>query len=150
MTTADPLAAFADLTPPGEARDEQDVHYPGSKQVRRAVAGPRDPWADTPHFVLTLKGVDTRFYPISVLAEKLERQAPTVRKWERLGYIPPTPYRTPSRDKRGQRRLYTRAQIEGLVAIAREEGITGESNRNVSNTGFPERAAVLFKELQTA
>lgn len=144
---SDALASFADLTPPGDAAEQPDT-YPGSKQKRRAVAGPKDTWAKLPHVELTLRGVLTRFYTVGVLADALERKPPAVRKWERLGYIPETPYRSPGRTKNGQRRLYTRAQIEGLVELAREEGLVGESNRNVSATAFPARAAALFKELQ--
>lgn len=149
--TRDPLAAFAGIAPPGstavEEQPDDDVHYPGSKQVRRAVAAPVDTWADYPYVELTLKGVLTRFYSVGVLAERLERKPPAIRKWERLGYIPSSDYRSPGRTKNGQRRLYTRAQIEGLVDIAREEGLIGASNRNVSATAFPARAAALFKEL---
>lgn len=150
----DALAAFADLTPPGTAApdpethtDGQSVTYPGSKKKRRAVAVPIDTWADYPFTELLLRGDMVRFYAVGVLSEKLERLPPTIRKWERLGYIPPSDYRSPGRTKAGQRRLYTRAQIEGLVDIAREEGLLGESIRNVSATQFPQRAADLFKEL---
>lgn len=149
--SADPLAAFADLTPPGTAASttppEPSDTYPGSKQRRRAVAGPRDTWAAQPHVDLVLRGESVRFYPVGVLADKLERKPPAIRKWERAGYLPDSGFRTPGRTVHGQRRLYTRAQIEGLVDIAREEGLLGESIRNVSATEFPVRAEKLFKEL---
>lgn len=146
----DPLAVFAGVTAPGQAavvEDDQDVHYPGSRQKRRAVAGPVDSWADLPHTDLLLDGVSVRFYPVSVLAEKLERKPAAIRKWERLGYLPETPYRSPGRTKNGQRRLYTREQIEGLVELARQQGLIGDDNRNVSATDFPALAVTLFKEL---
>ena len=145
----DPLAAFTDLATGGaaEPQSEQQDTYPGSKQRRRAVTGPRDTWADQPHVDLVLKGESVRFYPVGVLAAKLERLPPAIRKWERLGYIPESGYRTPGRTINGQRRLHTRAQIEGLVDLALEEGLLGESIRNVSATAFPARATALFKEL---
>lgn len=143
----DPLAGFADLAVPKPPAADPDL-YPGSKQKRRAVAGPRDPWADVPHVVLTVKGVDTTFYTLGVLAEMLDRKPPAIRKWERLGYIPQTRWRSPGRTHNGQKRLYTRPQIEGIVKIAAEEGLIGDENRNVSATAFPDRVRKLFKELK--
>ena len=146
--TTDPLDLFAGISPPGSMTDNQPDTYPGSSRKRRAVAGPVDTWADVPYVELTMRGIVKRFYYISVLADMLGRRPPAIRKWERLGYLPDSGYRTPGRNKNGQRRLYTRGQIEGIVEIAREEGLVGESNRNVGNTAFPARAAVLFKQLK--
>jgi hypothetical protein len=149
--TRDPLAGFADITAPRTDApaegDDQAEFYPGSKRKRRAVAGPHDGWAGVPKMVLTVKGKDVTFYTVGVLAEKLERKPPAIRKWERLGYIPFPRFRTPGRTTNGQKRLYTREQIEGMVRIAREEGLIGDYNRNVSATAFPERVRKLFKEL---
>lgn len=142
------MAGFAELAAPGSDDDGQQATYPGSKKLRRAVAAPEDPWKDVKHVELTLRGVPVRFYTVGTLAMMLERKPPAIRKWERLGYIPESPYRSPARTKNGQRRLYTREQIEGLVVIAREEGLTGDQNRNVSATSFPARAQKLFEELK--
>lgn len=128
---------------------EQADTYPGSKKVRKAVAAaPVDPWEEYPYVELNVRGVSTRLYMVGTLAELLERKPPTIRKWERLGYIPQSPYVSPARTHHGQKRLYTREAIEGIVKIAKEEGITGESNRNVSGTRFPERVSQLFEELR--
>lgn len=140
----DPLELFADIQPPSEQEPET---YPGSRQKRRAVAGPRDTWAALPGKEFTLRGKQVKFYGISVLAGKLERGSAAMRKWERLGYLPPTPYRSPGVAPNGQRRMYTRAQIEGLVTIAKQEGLLGDYIRNVSATDFPTKAARLFKRL---
>lgn len=151
------MARFAELAteaPEPEPTEQHDPElYPGSKQKRRAVAGPRDPWDDIKPFTSgkklpTVKGVPTKLYSIAVLAEMLDRKPPAIRKWERLGYIPETRWRSPGRTQNGQRRLYSREQIEGIVKIAQEEGLIGESNRNVSATAFPERVRKLFKELK--
>lgn len=145
MGVKDALAAFDSL---GGEPAEEDVHYPGSKKVRRAVAKPPDPWDSLPHLDLPYKGETRRFYTVGVLAEKLGRQPQAIRKWERLGYLPMTRYRTNSRRVNGQKRLYTREQIEGIVRIATEEGVIGgETNRNVSATEFPAKVAKLFKSL---
>lgn len=147
MTARDPLAGFAGITAPGST-SENDF-YPGSKKKRRAVTGaPVDVWDTFPHVDLTIKGVLTRLYPVGVLADALERKPPAMRKWERLGYLPKARWSTPGRNQHGQKRLYTREQIEGLVEIARDEGLLGENIRNVSATGFPARAAILFKGLK--
>lgn len=149
--TRDPLAAFADIEAPGEddpyPNDPQPAHYPGSKKKRRAVSRRTDPWESFPYMDLTVRGEPRRFYGVGVLAQLLGRKPPAVRKWERLGYIPESRYRSPGRGQHGQRRLYTREQIEGLVELAKEEGLIGDSIRNVSATNFPARAAALFKEL---
>lgn len=147
----DPLATFADIAAPTSddpyPDDTGSEFYPGSKRKRRAVVGKVDPWAELPHMDLTVRGEPRRFYGVGVLAQMLGRKPPAVRKWERLGYIPESRYRSPGRGQHGQRRLYTREQIEGLVALAKEEGLIGDSIRNVSATNFPARAAALFKEL---
>jgi hypothetical protein len=137
--------ALADI----EALAGEDKHYPGSKKVRKAVAPRVDPWDDVPSLVLHVRGEPIRFYTVGVLASMLDDRKPqTVRKWERQGYIPKPPYYTPSRKVNGQKRLYTRRQIEGIVRIAKEEGVIGASpNRNVSATKFPARVAKLFKRM---
>lgn len=149
----DPLAAFADIKAPVDdepTADVQDEYYPGSKKKRRAVTGKVDPWGKVPSVTLAYKGAPRTFYSIGVLAEFLNRLPPTVRKWERLGYIPESRYRSVGRGKHGKKRLYTREQIEGLVAIAKEEGLLDDvnTNRNVSSTHFPEKAKRLFEELK--
>jgi GTPase involved in cell partitioning and DNA repair len=42
-------------------------------------------------------------------------------------------------DVRAHRRLYTRAQIEGMVEIASEEGILTNTARHITRTKFTER-----------
>lgn len=78
-----------------------------------------------------VKGVPQEFFRIGALAAALGRQTVTIRKWERLGIIPKADYQTkppvlkrsdrpplPGKAVRGKR-LYSRAQIEGVVAAAR-------------------------------
>ncbi len=142
----DPLADFAGITAPGEQPVDPTL-YPGSKQKRKAVTNPapRGIWAD--YIDLKVRGKTVRFYTIGTLAAALERKPPTIRKWERLGYIPLAEWHTPGRTLHGQKRLYTRPEIEGMVRIADEEGLLGAFNRNVSATNFPARVRKLFKEL---
>lgn len=143
----DVLDGFRDVRP--EEPTPESTTYPGSKQTRRAVAKqePASEWDAHKPVVLHVKGQPVEFYTVGVLAHFLDRKPPAMRKWEKLGYLPQSSYVTPGRNHHGQKRLYTRQLIEGLVEIAREEGVLGESNRNVSATNFPRRAAELFERL---
>lgn len=97
-------------------------------------------------------GKPQEFYGVGELASALNRRSVTIRKWESDGTIPNATFILPSDDKRGRRRLYTRAQIEGLKRIAQEEGLL-EPNANgkwkaLEETKFRTRALQLFKELE--
>lgn len=155
--SGDPADLFAGIKAPGEAPPEDqleeadDSFYPGSKRRRKAVVGQqevRGGWDDVKHVDLEVRGVLVRFYLVSVLAERLDRLPQTVRKWERQGYIPESKFRTPGRTVHGQRRIYTRPMIEGIVEIAKQEGVVGNaSTRNVSATRFPQRVREMFREM---
>ena len=149
MVAKDALDGFRDMAIAAPTQDNDN--YPGSTKKRRAVAPPEDPapssaWEGVPFSQFVYKGKDTRFYTVDVLADMLGRKSQTMRKWERLGYLPRTKYRKPGRGEHGKRRLYTRPVIDGVVRIAHEEGITTQ-NRNVSATNFPARVLALFEEL---
>ena len=58
-------------------------------------------------------GVETKLYPIGVLAYNLGRSTQTVRKWEVSGVIPATPFK----NSRGQR-LYSHEMIDEVVKNA--------------------------------
>jgi hypothetical protein len=55
-------------------------------------------------------GVERTMYTSGDLAEALDRQRQTIRKWESLGIIPKTPFRSKT-----NRRLYTKEQIDAIV-----------------------------------
>lgn len=129
--------------------------YPGSK-IKRGVAladivcdvGPTQLYNPR---TATLKGVETNFYTIGELARVLNRKSVTIRKWEADGIIPKATFIAPSGDSRGKRRLYTEAQILGLVEIAREEGILEPNARGrwypIEKTQFRSKAIELFRKL---
>lgn len=151
----DPLDSFRELaaTTGGvdvtdDVEPTEDIHYPQSKVVRRAFAGPSDPFDGAPFVDLTVRGTPQRFYTVGVLAAALGRKPPAMRKWERLGYLPDSGFRTPSKSVKGQRRLYTKAQIEGIVKIAQDEGLLTDNTPNIALTKFPARCAKLFKDLK--
>jgi hypothetical protein len=91
--------------------------------------------------VYKVNGKDTEMYSIGELAQLLDRQSQTVRKWERYGVIPETKFRNQS-----GRRLYSKDQVEAVVKIAREEGIC--QGVNFSTTRFSERVHAAFKALE--
>ncbi len=69
-----------------------------------------------------------------------------IRRWERQGVLPPTPFK--QRVRRGpSRRLYPTAWIEGVVAIAEEEGLIGRKPACLARTGFTARAQELHRRL---
>lgn len=87
-------------------------------------------WDDNP--VTYLFGGQAReFFLIGHLAEALGRKPVTLRSWENRGILPKTPYRTPKprgsgslqgKESKG-RRLWTRDQVQGILQIAKEEGV---------------------------
>jgi hypothetical protein len=94
-----------------------------------------------------IKGVLEDFFTTGQLASALGRQAVTIRKWEREGIIPKPTHKVIGEggDPRGNRRLYTREQVEGIVAIAREEGLLKGDQRSVRATQFTDRVIELFR-----
>lgn len=148
------MADFASVKPPAaQAKDDEhdDDVYPGSKKKRKAVAkaqGVEDVWEEFDSYVMDVGGgVELVFYSVGVLAQMLNREPQTVRKWERQGYLPLSKYRTPGRTVHGQKRSYTRPMIEGLVRIAKDEGVYGNTGKKVGSTAFPEKANRLFHEM---
>lgn len=139
---------------------EEDFFYPGSKTPRQTMPkalpdGESGPSAleeaiaqlDTP-VTFAVAGKDVEFFMIGQLANALGRAPTTLRRWEAQGIIPKSGYTKPSlsRDPRGKRRLYTRAQVEGIIEIAIEEGIMGSGR--IQSTDFSSRVIALFRELK--
>lgn len=63
----------------------------------------------------TIKGKDIELYTIGELADRLDRQRQTLRKWEKQGIIPQATYRSGS-----NRRLYSLNQISAIVSTVEE------------------------------
>lgn len=105
-------------------------------------------WDDKPN-VFLVGGKEQEFFSIGQLGMALGNRSPnTMRAWERKGVIPKSPYVKPSEDPRGRRRMYTRAMVEGLVQIARDEGVLfPDKGKKLSDTAFSERAHELFVRL---
>ena len=62
--------------------------------------------------IYTIDGVDLEMFTIGELAQRLDRQLQTLRKWEKLGIIPQATYRSGT-----NRRLYTENQIKAIVDL---------------------------------
>lgn len=142
-----------------DAAFEEAGFYPGSKRPiirhpnRHADERPRrhqyaidDTWDAKPRKYV-VGGVETEFFTIGQLARALGREPVTIRKWEREGIIPVATFQVPGKegDPRGRRRLYNRAQVEGIVRIAHEEGVLHERRRSFETTEFKSKVLALFQ-----
>jgi hypothetical protein len=128
-------------------------YYPGSKRKidRTDSDGPKrdvDAWDAKPR-VYKINGVDTQFFTVGHLAIAMNRKPLTIRQWERKGIIPKSTYQRAGRNgsQHGRRRLYTRPQIEGMIAIASEEGLLSNDRREIASTNFKARVLALFRTL---
>lgn len=126
--------------------------YPGSRHpIPEDKPTPPEPTYEGPPWdvnpkVMVVKGEEIEFFTIGSLAKALNRQVVTIRKWEKLGYIPKARYRTAGKK---QDRLYTRAQIEGMMRLAEDEGLMDPTAKvRIPNTTFPVRVKALFKALE--
>ena len=141
----------------GAVRDFADIaqeYYPGSR--RPIVRHPNrnteqqlpDPerWDAKPR-VYKVRGTDVELFTVGQLAKALNRRPVTIRLWERQGIIPRSTYQRNSEDPRGRRRLYSREQVEGMVQIAKEEGIHTTHQKPIASTNFTARVVALFREL---
>ena len=114
------------------------------KRVRRApiepediydVEDPAETWDAKPKVMKTSEGL-REFFTIKYLAQAWDnRTIQSIRKLEREGVIPKAKYRS----KVGKRRdrLYSREQIEMLVAVAKRYDVYETNTRkNIVKTGF--------------
>lgn len=128
--------------------------YPGSRHEipdrRPEPKPPREPtdWDDSP---LVFNGQE--FFTIGQLALAIDRSPVTMRAWERDGILPKARFRTANRSPKKAKRLYTRAQCEGIIRIAQEEGLmapakAGGLRRAPIPLSFVHRVRDLFKALE--
>jgi len=128
--------------------------FPGSntplmfEQVRQIQEKAIEDWDSKPH-IFHMNGKDVEFFSIGQLGKALGNRSPnTLRAWEREAILPKSPYIKPSSSPNGRRRMYTRGMVEGLVAIACQEGVLWpDKGIRLSDTKFSERAVELFKQI---
>lgn len=113
-----------------------------------SIDGGRDPLAGLKSKEYPVNGKRVQFFDIGQLAKALNRESVTLRKWEREGIIPKPTFRKKGKDIRGSRRLYTRAQVIGLIKIAIEEGVFYPHQRPIRETEFAAKAHKLFADLR--
>lgn len=122
--------------------------YPGSRQRRQTVAPLPVPAVDDgllgEPVIYVVNGRNTEFFLIGQVARALGRKPATLRKWEDGGITLRPQYDAPSHDPRGIRRLYSRAEAEGMVRIAKATGIM---NSRAPLADFGRQVRALFKEL---
>jgi hypothetical protein len=132
-----------------------DLDYPGRrKPVNRD--GPRassetEVWDAKPTFYL-VRGERREFFFISALAKALGYSVQSIRSWEDQGLLTNSGYRSPrtngrvagGRSDKG-RRLWTRAQIDGILALAKRHRVI--LNKKPPTPAFAEDVARLFNEL---
>lgn len=135
-------------------QEQMNKLFPGSttpilhQEIRKVQEKAIDDW-DAKPLTFMLGGKETEFFSIGQLGRALGNRSPnTLRAWEREGILPKSPYVKPSQDPRGRRRMYTRQMVEGLVDIARDEGVLWpDKGIRLSDTKFAERAKALFEHL---
>lgn len=125
--------------------------YPGSTTPIRVPTGDSDvhsPLVGGKEYK-TASGGTNLLFTIGELAQNLNRSSATVRRWEHLGFIPPATFIKPGkgRNPHGRRRLYSEAQVRGLLRIAEEEGILENPKAVIAGTKFVTKSFALFKEL---
>lgn len=135
-------------------QEELNRMFPGSrtpilhKEFREVQEEYIEKWDDKPN-IFTVGGKEQEFFSIGQLGKALgNRSSNTLRAWEKEGIIPKSPYVKPSNTPNGRRRMYTRAMVEGLIKIAREEGVLWpHKGVRLSETKFQQRAHDLFRTL---
>jgi hypothetical protein len=119
----------------GDPRDVDDFFgdlrdFPGKREPalrnQKPVPVVKAPWDDKPRMYM-VNGVKTEFFTIGHVALAMNREARTIRMWERKAWIPPATFRTAtpkrSKIKEAGDRLWSRSQVETMVRIAQEEGV---------------------------
>jgi hypothetical protein len=136
-----------------------DEHYPGSTQKRRPSEEERKAkvkaaaeWDAHPlrrTVPVGNKKVSMEFFTIGAFSKALGKKPVTIRLWIRKGWLPKPQYLTAPVNAgkvNASRRLWTRQQVEGIVAIAKEEGVYGLWRPNVMSTNFVQRVRTAWKD----
>jgi hypothetical protein len=148
----DPLRNFEDLEQPYPGRRKPVGRTP----AKETAADDTPVWDDHPAYYV-VDGERREFFYIGALAKAIGYSVQAIRLWETGGLMPNTPYRSPrtkapvagGRSDKGKR-LWTRAQIEGILKLAKKHRVIlpGRSGvRNPPTPAFARDVARLFNEL---
>ena len=132
MSEAELPAEFRSLEQPGGTKtrvrhpDVPGKREPVGRRLEEAKqAAAPEMWDDKPSYYV-VRGEEREFFTISNLAQALGYSVQSIRAWEAAGLLPKSPYRSArtrgpvagGKSNKG-RRLWTRAQIEAVLAAAR-------------------------------
>jgi hypothetical protein len=131
-----------------------DLDYPGRRPPKnRGTAPPPPPveWDAKPLYY-NVEGKKQEFFIIGHLAKALGYSVQSIRAWEDKGLLPRSPYRSPrtaapvagGRSDKGKR-LWTREQIEGILALANKHKVI--LNKKPPTREFARDVAVFFNSL---
>jgi predicted DNA-binding transcriptional regulator AlpA len=120
------------------------THQPIGSRAPTPLAPRSSGWDENPIY-RQVQGYMREFFGVGHLSKALGRSVKTIYKWETEGLFPKATFIYNGASRNGQRRLYTRAQIEGALRIAEEEGILTGRVRYLGQTLFPTRCADLFR-----
>lgn len=146
---SDPYAAFDSLAYPG-GKPPANRPNPTPEPPTDGSAG----WDENPvHYLMG--GEEREFFTIKHLAAALGRQPVTIRSWENRGVLPKSPFRSPPPSvaptfgsvPRG-RRLWTRQQIEGILAICRECRVITDPHQKPPSPEFTQKTTNLFLQIR--
>ena len=128
-------------------------YYPGSRERRQTVPASRPSAVEEDELgegeFMTLRGQRVEFFTIGQVARAIGRKSGTLRAWEDRAVIPESGYVKRGKDVRGDRRLYTRAQAEGLIRLAKECGVMDAGSRRPLHD-FKAKVWALFNQLKEA
>lgn len=126
-------------------------YFPGSTQkIRYDSPEPEgeEEWRKRGKEVPLPGGKVVRLYRITDFAFALERTSQTIRRWEKNGTLPKATFQKTGQNVHGKRRLYSEAQIEGTVKIARDLGLLPHTGRrDLDLSAFAGRVLDLFRQL---
>ena len=143
-----------------DAGMESDIPLPGGRPRRKTASEARaekhraeTQWDSHPRVYTDANGRDREYFPISALAAALDRKVVTLYSWERKGWLPGAQFRSPRVDDVPGHRLYTRDFIEGLIGIAKSEGLLTRTPSGgfppVDTTDFADLAADLMRKVRS-
>jgi hypothetical protein len=129
-----------------------DQYYPGSRERRQTVPASRPSAVEEVDLlgdgtVMTVRGHEVEFFTIGQVARAINRKAGTLRAWEDRGILPESGYVKRGKDVRGDRRLYSRAQAEGIIRLAKASGVMDAESRRPLHD-FSAWVWALFNELK--
>lgn len=119
-----------------------DLDYPGRRKPinRGKVTTPEPQVWDAKPVYYQVNGERREFFLISHLAKALDYSVQSIRAWEAQGLLPRSPYRSPrtvrpvaaGKSNKGKR-LWTREQVLGIIAIAKKHRVIFPNRKGIKH-----------------